>query len=445
MIILWNVRRKNMRIDRKNTQERPCEIICNYTDNALGSCLVSFGRTKVICTCSIEYGVPDFKRGSGSGWLTAEYAMLPGATPVRKKRDGIKKDGRSVEIQRLIGRALRQAIDLEKLGEITLTLDCDVIQADGGTRTASITGAYVALTLAIDKMIKDGAIEENPLIGQVAALSSGLVEGEMLVDLCYHEDVKADADINLVMNAKGELIEVQGTGEHMSFSLESLNNIITYTRVAILRLMRIQREALKAAGVSVLPPIQLAVASTNKHKIQELSALLEDKYQLFDLDFLGFHDEIIEDGQSFIENSLIKANAVYQSLGIACIADDSGLCVDALGGKPGIYSARYGGEGLSASEKNALLLKELEGEDNRAAHFSCVISLIGIDPKEKVFEGICRGTILEQECGTNGFGFDPIFCYEDGRPLAKMTESEKNQISHRGNAVRKLDTYLMEV
>lgn len=433
-----------MRIDRKNTQERPCEIICNYTENALGSCLISLGKTKVICTCSVEYGVPDFKRGSGSGWLTAEYAMLPGATPIRKKRDGIKKDGRSVEIQRLIGRSLRQAIDLEKLGEITLTLDCDVIQADGGTRTASITGAYVALVLAVDKMLKDGEIEENPIQGQVAALSAGLLDGELLIDLCYHEDVKADADINLVMKADGELIEVQGTGEHSSFSLETLYSILKQTRIAILRLMRVQRDALKDAGVSVLPKIQLAVASANKHKIRELNALLGNKYQLFDLDFLDFHEEIIEDGASFEENSLIKANAVFNSLGIACIADDSGICIDALGGKPGIFSARYGGLDLNTSQRNEMLLKEMQGQSNRNAHFSCVISFVGFTPEAQQFEGTCCGTILEQPRGVQGFGYDPIFCYEDGRPLAEMSEEEKNQVSHRGNAARKLDAYLKE-
>ena len=434
-----------MRTDRKKDRERPCEILCNFMENAQGSCLISFGKTRVFCTCSVEQGVPDFKRGSGSGWLTAEYAMLPGSTQTRKKRDGIKKDGRGVEIQRLIGRALRQAVDLDKLGDLTLTLDCDVIQADGGTRTASITGAYVALALAVDKLLRQGVLAENPIVCQVAALSAGIVQGEPMVDLCYQEDSRADADINVVMNDRGELIEIQGTGERLPFSLETLTGILKKTRVAILRLMQAQREALKAAGVRYLPKLCLAVATGNKHKLAELNELLGGRYNLFDLDFLGFTEDIVEDGESFAENSVIKSRTVYKTLGLPTIADDSGLCVKTLQGAPGIHSARYGGAGLSAHDKNMLLLKELDGAEDRTAHFSCCMSVAGLSGEEQVFEGICRGSIADREYGSNGFGYDPIFRLEDGRFLGEMRAEEKNSISHRANAVRLLDEYLEKI
>ena len=185
---------------RKAFEIRPCQILTDFVESAYGSCLISTGKTKVICTASVEEGVPPFLRNSGRGWVTAEYAMLPASTGSRKARDGIKKDGRSVEIQRLIGRSLRQAIDMEKLGERTITLDCDVLQADGGTRTASITGAYVALVLAVNKLMQNGLIEENPIIGQVAAISAGIVNDQPMLDLCYIEDSNAQTDMNLVMN-----------------------------------------------------------------------------------------------------------------------------------------------------------------------------------------------------------------------------------------------------
>ncbi|MEG2356883.1 MAG: ribonuclease PH, partial [Clostridia bacterium] len=154
--------------NRKPTMPRPCQIQIDFVGTADGSCLIATGKTRVICTASVEEGVPPFLRGAGKGWVTAEYAMLPASTGKRKARDGIKKDGRSVEIQRLIGRALRQAVDMQKLGERTITLDCDVLEADGGTRTASITGAFVALVLAVDKLMKNGRIQENPIVSQIA-------------------------------------------------------------------------------------------------------------------------------------------------------------------------------------------------------------------------------------------------------------------------------------
>ena len=231
-----------IRIDGRTPEmARPITIETNFVRTAAGSCLIATGNTRVICTASVEEGVPPFLRGKNQGWVTAEYAMLPASTGQRKKRDGIKKDGRSVEIQRLIGRSLRQAIDLTKLGERTITLDCDVLEADGGTRTASITGAMVALTLAIDKLVSEGKLLQSPIIHQVAAVSVGVVDNVPCCDLCYVEDSSAQVDMNLVMNEAGEFIEIQGTGEGRSFSRAELNALLSLGKTGLRTLMDKQK------------------------------------------------------------------------------------------------------------------------------------------------------------------------------------------------------------
>jgi ribonuclease PH len=193
---------------------------------AEGSCLVSFGYTKVLCTASVEKGVPPFLKGKGEGWVTAEYSMLPRSTHTRSKRERDKVGGRTQEIQRLIGRALRAAVDFKKLGEQTIMLDCDVVQADGGTRTASICGAYVALALAIGKMRKDGLVATDPLLNSVCAISVGMKDGLHLLDLDYVEDSSCDVDMNIVMTGNGGLVEVQGTGEKNTFERKDLDAMI---------------------------------------------------------------------------------------------------------------------------------------------------------------------------------------------------------------------------
>ena len=219
-----------MENERMPEEKRPVRIIPDYTEMAAGSVLIECGRTRVICTASVQEGVPPFLKGRGQGWLTAEYAMLPGSTPDRKARDGVKKDGRSVEIQRLIGRSLRAACDLGLLGERTIYIDCDVIQADGGTRTASITGGFVALCLAVDKLLKAGKIVDSPIIRQVAAISVGVIDGTCMLDLDYAQDSRAEVDMNVVMtkDRRGEtgFVEVQGTGERKCYSRGELNRLI---------------------------------------------------------------------------------------------------------------------------------------------------------------------------------------------------------------------------
>ena len=232
--------------DRRNNELRPVKIETGFIKYPEGSVLISMGETKVICNASVEERVPPHKFGTGSGWVTAEYAMLPRATHSRTQRDinKLKQNPRSVEIQRLIGRALRAVTDLDALGERSITIDCDVIQADGGTRTASITGAYVALALAIDKLIEQGVLEQTPLRGQVAAISVGVVAGEVCLDLCYSEDSEADVDMNVVMTNGGRFIEVQGTGEEATFSRDELDAMLEVAEEGIGTLFNLQKQAL---------------------------------------------------------------------------------------------------------------------------------------------------------------------------------------------------------
>ena len=231
---------------RQKNQLRNVNFIKDYIIYPEGSVLIEMGRTKVICNASIEERVPLFKKETGEGWITAEYDMLQRATNDRRVRDvsKLKRNKRSVEISRLIGRALRSVVDYKVLGERTITIDCDVIQADGGTRTASITGAYVALAIACSKLVKEGIIEKMPLKGFVSAISVGIVDNEVLLDLCYGEDSKAQVDMNVVMTDKGEFIELQGTGEEAPFSIEQLNNLLALAKEGIVELIKKQKEIL---------------------------------------------------------------------------------------------------------------------------------------------------------------------------------------------------------
>jgi ribonuclease PH len=218
----------------------------HFTKHAEGSVLVEFGDTRVICTASIEERVPGFLKGKGSGWITAEYGMLPRATHERSGREAArgKQGGRTMEIQRLIGRSLRAAMDLEALGERTVTLDCDVIQADGGTRTASITGSYVALRLAVDALMKQRKLKKNPIHGQIASVSVGICGGVPVLDLDYREDCDAETDMNVVMNDAGAYIEVQGTAEGHAYRRDELNAMLDLAGKGIIELMAIQTAAL---------------------------------------------------------------------------------------------------------------------------------------------------------------------------------------------------------
>ncbi|MGK3114458.1 ribonuclease PH [Candidatus Pantoea formicae] len=231
---------------RNASDVRPVTLTRHYTKHAEGSVLVEFGETKVLCTATVEEGVPRFLKGKGQGWVTAEYGMLPRSTHSRMAREAAKgkQGGRTLEIQRLIARSLRAAVDLEALGEFTITLDCDVIQADGGTRTASITGACVALADALNALVAAGKLKASPLKGMVAAISVGIVGGEALCDLEYVEDSTAETDMNVVMTEDGRMIEVQGTAEGEPFSHEELLQLLALARGGIEQLIQAQKAAL---------------------------------------------------------------------------------------------------------------------------------------------------------------------------------------------------------
>jgi ribonuclease PH len=235
---------------RKTDELRPLRFELDFTEQPLGSVLCSMGRTRVLCTVSEEASVPRWMQGSGKGWLTAEYAMLPSATDTRNDRESTRGrvSGRTMEIQRLIGRSLRAVVLLENLGERTLWVDCDVLQADGGTRTASISGAFVALALALARLDRSKALTGPVLRDQLAAISVGVVGGEPMLDLPYEEDSRADVDMNVVATGSGRFVEVQGTGEEATFDRAELDQLLDLSLVGIRRIAEAQREAIEGAG-----------------------------------------------------------------------------------------------------------------------------------------------------------------------------------------------------
>ena len=427
---------------RKFNEERKIKITKDVNIYAEGSVLIEVGNTKVICTASVSEKVPPFLRGTGKGWITAEYSMLPRATNERNQREASKGKltGRTVEIQRLIGRALRSAIDLEKLGERLITIDCDVIQADGGTRTSSITGGYVALALAIKKLLKEEILEENPLIANVAAISVGKINSELMVDLKYSEDSAAEVDMNVIMNKKGEFIEVQGTGEESTFTRAELNGLLDLAEASIKRIIDLQDKVIEQENLKIF------LATGNKHKIEEISDIFSG---IENVEILSIKDgieipEVIEDGKTFEENSKKKAVEIAKFLNMITIADDSGLCVDALNGEPGVYSARYSGTG-DDFKNNEKLIENLKGIENRKAKFVSVITLAKPNGDIYSFEGEILGEIVDNPRGNTGFGYDPHFYVEEyQKTLAELPEI-KNKISHRAKALEKLKKELKNI
>ncbi len=423
---------------------RPCEMTPDFVSTAAGSCLIRCGGTRVICTATVEEGVPPFLRGQGVGWLTAEYAMLPASTGRRKARDGVKKDGRGVEISRLIGRALRQAVDRRYLGERTITIDCDVLEADGGTRTASITGGFVALCCAVDKLLRTGKIKESPVVHQLAAVSAGLVADTPCLDLCYAEDSAAQTDMNFVMNEAGAFIELQGTGEGRAFSRDELNELIALGEKGVRTLHALQREALGKRAAVIAPRRTLVIASNNAHKIREISDMLDDSLRVISMREAGFDGEIDESGETFEENARIKAQAVARATGYCALGDDSGLSVDALGGAPGVRSARFAGAHGDDAANNALLMEKLRDvpAQDRTAQFVCAMALALPNGETHAVQGSCPGVITFTPRGEGGFGYDPYFEYVSGQTFAEMDEAEKNRVSHRSLALQAIAPYL---
>ena len=429
-----------MRHDGRNCDElREIRIEPGFTEMAAGSALICCGRTRVLCTASVQNDVPPFLRGKGRGWVTAEYAMLPGSTPQRKARELLKRDGRSVEIQRLIGRALRSVCDLTALGERTIYIDCDVLQADGDTRTASITGAFVALCLACDRLMQAGEIVDSPVRAQVAAVSVGISGGEPVLDLDYPEDSHAAVDMNMVMSGDGRIVELQGTGEERPFSREELNRLMELGEAGIRRLMEAQRAALGASAAIIGRKPRLMLATGNAHKATELKAMLGDRFDVMSMKDAGIDSEPEENGATFEENALIKARALMEIAHCACLADDSGLEVDALDGRPGVYSARFAGVHGDDKANNRKLLELMAGVEDRGCGFASAVALCRPGHEELVVRGVCRGTLLYEERGNGGFGYDPLFLSDElGKTFAEANAEEKNAVSHRARAIEAL-------
>ena len=437
------------RVDgRKSDQIRNIKITRDYTKYAEGSVLIEMGETKVICTASIEEKVPPFLKNSGTGWISAEYSMLPRSTHQRKVREAArgKIDGRTQEIQRLIGRAMRSVIELDKLGERTIWVDCDVIQADGGTRTASITGAFVAVVDALYKLYKSKNISMIPIRSFVSAVSVGIVNGEYLLDLCYDEDSKAQVDMNIIMTDKGEFVELQGTGEEFPFTRNDLNKLIELGELGNKELLNVQRKALGEIADLILGPIstnQVVIATSNKHKLDEISDILKDfNYEIHSMKDVNLEGmEIVEDGRTFEENALKKAREVSKVTGMISIADDSGLEVDALGKKPGVYSARFAGENATDEDNRKKLLKMLGNKpmSQRSARFVSAIAVVMPNGNEFVVRGTCEGKIGFEEKGSNGFGYDSLFIVDKyNKTFGELPSSIKNSMSHRANSLQKM-------
>ena len=425
-------------------QLRPVRILPDFTQMAAGSVLIECGRTQVLCTASVEDGAPPFLRGSGRGWLTAEYAMLPGSTPKRKPRDGVKKDGRGTEIQRLIGRSLRACMDFSRLGERTITVDCDVLQADGGTRTASITGGFVAVCLAVNRLIQQGALFDSPIVRQIAAVSVGIVEDELTLDLDYARYSRAQVDMNVIMarDARGEMqfVEVQGTGEGRPFAKEELDGLLALAQGGIETLMGEQRAALGERANVLFRKPKLVLASQNAGKLRELRALFGAEYDVSSMGELGVDMEIEETGTTFEENARIKAETLCARTGCAALADDSGLEVDCLGGAPGVYSARYAGKHGDDAANNALLVANVRDfPAPRTARFVSAVALARPGRETLIARGSCEGEVLLEERGEGGFGYDPLFYSHDlHKTFAEASADEKSAVSHRARALKNL-------
>ncbi|MGG5316365.1 ribonuclease PH [Enterococcus sp. AZ072] len=436
-----------MRHDGRSQQQvREVTIETNVFKHPEGSVIISFGDTKVICSATVEDSVPPFLRGKGTGWVTAEYSMLPRATNTRNRRESAKGklSGRTMEIQRLIGRALRAVIDLAKLGERSIVIDCDVIQADGGTRTASITGGFVALRLAINKLLAAGELTEDPIKEHLAAISVGILPtGEVVTDLDYVEDSSAAVDMNIVMTESGRFVEIQGTGEEATFDDNELNALILHGKAGIEELINYQKESLYTSESEEAPEKTIVVATGNPGKAKEFAALFATAgYQIKTLaDFPNLPD-VEETGTTFEENARLKAETIAQILQQPVLADDSGLAVDALNGMPGVYSARFAGEHKSDAANNAKLLHELTevSDEKRTAHFHCTLVFAAPNRESLVVEADWPGRIARIPQGDNGFGYDPLFFVpEFNKTAAEMTAAEKNEVSHRAKAVKKME------
>ncbi len=442
-----------MRADgRKYNELRDVNFTRGYLRYAEGSVLLEMGRTLVLCAATVEESTAAWMRGEQRGWVTAEYSLLPRSTHKRSPRESIRGrvSGRTSEIQRLIGRSLRAVVDLEALGERTIRVDCDVLQADGGTRTAAITGSYIALADALEKLLRERKISRWPLKDYLAAVSVGLVKDKTLLDLSFAEDSAADVDLNVVMTGRGQLVELQGTAEKKPFSREQLNELLDLAGAGIRCLIEKQEAVLGVqAGTGKREKVKKIILAThNSGKVAELKDLLD--YLPVEILSLADYPQISpvkEDGATFEENAILKAETISHLTGEMALADDSGLEVEHLSGRPGVYSARFAGEQARDAENNAMLLELMEKVPaaQRKACFTCVIALAQPGKPATTVRGQCHGHIAVAPRGKGGFGYDPLFIPEGKeRTFAEMDRESKSRISHRGKALQKAKKILQE-
>ena len=425
---------------------RPIRFELGVQKWAEGSCLVRFGDTQVLCAATIADRVPPHLRGKGTGWVTAEYSMLPRATAERSDRESAKGriGGRTHEIQRLIGRSLRGVVDLTRLGERTITVDCDVLQADGGTRTASITGGYVALGMAL---ITYGM--ERLLVSKVAAVSVGIVDGVDVPRPRLQRGLPRRGRHERRRDRRQHLRRTAGHGRGPAVRSRG-DDVDARSR------RRGPGDAVRRAGrgarhgPTVTPP-RLLVATRSEHKLRELRELLRLRDgELLTLDEAGVAGEPVEDGETFEANAAIKARFGLEATGLPTLADDSGIEVEALGGGPGVRTRRYAGEQATDDDNNTKLLGALAERptNERRARYVCVLALAMPNEPLVFARGVCAGRIATSPRGSGGFGYDPIFEPEGeppgGRTFGQWTAVEKNRISHRARAAREMAPHLAE-
>lgn len=431
-----------MRHDGRNPQQlRKVTLQTNVFHYPEGSVVIRFGNTIVSCSATIEAEVPSFLQGTGTGELIAQYHMFPRATRKRNMETPVED---TMIIQHLIERSLRAVVDLEKLGERSIVMDCDVLQADGGLQAASITGAFVALRLAVDTLLQKKVLQEDPINEPVVSVNVGLFPEGVYVDLDEKEEKFALAKMNLVMTESGKFIEIQGRGVGSTFDGEQLNEMLFYGKSAMEQLILEQKSVMfKPLQQERGEPLKtIIIATRNTGKAQEFKTMFgRAGYEVKTLADYPELPDVEETGSTFEENARLKAETIAYLLNQPVLADDSGLKVDALGGMPGIYSARFAGEHKSDAGNNAKLLYELTDvpDEKRTAQFHCTLVFAASGKESLVVEAQWSGRIGRIPKGENGFGYDPLFIPNDStKTAAEMSSEEKNKMSHRGQAMAKL-------
>lgn len=305
----------------------------------------------------------------------------------------------------------------------------------------------MALVCAVDKLLRQGKLKQSPVVHRIAAVSAGICENVPTLDLCYAQDSTAQVDMNFVMDETGAFVELQGTGEGRAFDKNELASLLALGEKGMRELHELQKQALGERDRSVMPRRKLVLASNNAHKITELKAMVGDKYEVISMREAGVEEEIDENGDTFAENALIKARFVTEKTGLPALADDSGLAVDALGGAPGVHSARYCGHHGDDAANNALLIENMKDvpDEKRTAAFVSSVALVTPWGDEKVCEGRCPGVIIHEARGSGGFGYDPYFLFASGRTFAEMDAQEKNAISHRAIAMAQMVPVIHEI